>query len=1293
MIRDDKIKVKEAMGYMKGLYIWKVSLVVIFALMLLWGLSAEELYAATNCSTYGFASDGYNILNAISYKSANPGSSTDADSTNGGIDDSDNGTNTNDCDLMTSGAAAKLKIKDRGTQYNWLRIETGVATGKTLSIPFKIRIIGSDEKGDGTCRGKQMFSNFQSIDVYNYAADDDNVVTGTKLSFTPASIITSSGTTANGCNYEIIEMDITSLYNSSPLSTFNIRIVGEDGTVDNTEVAQIAEIYIQWAEVTDTTPPTPGTVTVSPDANSYTSSSPTITTQFTDNESDVTSCEYTTDGSTWNAGSLSGTSPTWTCTANPTGLSGSLTINMRATSSGGTGTATPINRTVDSTAPTDGTLTATPGNAQVSLSWTAASDGESGLASTNTYRVVYDTAGTPANCNAGTQIYQGTGTSYTHTGLTNGTTYYYRVCATDAVGNESVGATASATPQSCQATAPSDLQATNITSSQVDLQWTGGNCSVNSFYRVYRDGQQISSDSDPNLSCTAGTMTYSDTTVRPNTSYTYTVRAYDNVNACESGDSNQVNVITPAGPIYDILYCTDCHGQPPAEGSTRQRGTGQLGGGQVIGSHNVHVTQLGLACTECHVDNGTPADTYPQGLSHRDGVIDFVTIRGGSYSPDAGETDVDGSGQPLQDIEDGSGLGSCSNTGCHGASSPVWGTSTGNPTCYQCHGTQANGNNAPPVDTNGDTAATDPEVGAHQAHLQATDNYSSPIQCSECHTVPTNPMDAGHLYDGTNDTTLLQAELTFGNIADGGDDGQANASPSYDYNTGTCSNVYCHDETYFKNGWGSGTDPTWNDTNYLVGSSADCSKCHGYPPGGGHPADSNCNTCHSHVNGTNNGFIDVTLHVNGTVEGGGDCTSCHAQQQGSSRRDVSADFGLTSHHIATAWANIDQLSCQACHGDLPNERSHPGSATTDPITELKDADTGTYYTIDPSTNLSGFETFCLSCHDADGASRLGANATRPFTDSGDNTAPPNINLAWTNTYNHSANATCLDCHGNAGAGGGTLDPDYNAHGSTGQKILRGTTEYDTCVTNGCHGSGGAATTDMTVELSGTSGKHPIGSAVTPNSTILQADTAGDLFVNGWTKDSVAQCSDCHGMNQAGSINVGPRGPHGSAYQYMLRGVDTSITGATSGRAYGTPTNANATVNPPYTEQTFCINCHASDVYGVGTGDYVPTNNGLSGIAHYSTFRPDRCGNPDGSTVLGKAQVGSKQPIGCTNCHAGAGWNYGAHSSTGPLGKNNAGFMNGNAWDNSTPPGPACYTGSGGAGATWNTCNKGDHGGY
>jgi hypothetical protein len=86
--------------------------------------------------------------------------------------------------------------------------------------------------------------------------------------------------------------------------------------------------------------------------------------------------------------------------------------------------------TVDNTAPSIPTdLLATPGNAQVVLTWTAIS--VSDLASYNVY------GGTSVNpttllstISAGTE-------TYTHSNLTNGTTYYYRISAVDNAGNES----------------------------------------------------------------------------------------------------------------------------------------------------------------------------------------------------------------------------------------------------------------------------------------------------------------------------------------------------------------------------------------------------------------------------------------------------------------------------------------------------------------------------------------------------------------------------------------------------------------------------------------------------------------------------------------------------------------------------------------------------------------------------------------------------------------------------------------------------------------------------------------
>ncbi|MDA8241068.1 MAG: CxxxxCH/CxxCH domain-containing protein [Nitrospiraceae bacterium] len=216
------------------------------------------------------------------------------------------------------------------------------------------------------------------------------------------------------------------------------------GTGSDLTVAGDETTLTGWFEFSgvDATPPNAGTVNVSPTSSTYTSGSPTITTVFTDSESAVTSCEYTTNnGTNWYAGVVSGSSPNYTCTANPTGLTGSLTINMRATSTGGTGTATAITRTVDTTGPTTGTLTVTAGLEQNVLSWTASTDAGSGLRTGSIYDVRFLAGATPPGCTTGTSVYTGDLLTFTHTGLSGNQQYSYRVCAYDNVSNASAGAT------------------------------------------------------------------------------------------------------------------------------------------------------------------------------------------------------------------------------------------------------------------------------------------------------------------------------------------------------------------------------------------------------------------------------------------------------------------------------------------------------------------------------------------------------------------------------------------------------------------------------------------------------------------------------------------------------------------------------------------------------------------------------------------------------------------------------------------------------------------------------------
>ena len=98
----------------------------------------------------------------------------------------------------------------------------------------------------------------------------------------------------------------------------------------------------------------------------------------------------------------------------------------------------------DATVPVNGTLSATPGAGEVSFSWSGFVDPGTGIEEYVLRRATGTVA--PSTCASGTEAYRGSATSTVVTGLTDGTTYAWRLCAIDGAGNISTGVTATARP-------------------------------------------------------------------------------------------------------------------------------------------------------------------------------------------------------------------------------------------------------------------------------------------------------------------------------------------------------------------------------------------------------------------------------------------------------------------------------------------------------------------------------------------------------------------------------------------------------------------------------------------------------------------------------------------------------------------------------------------------------------------------------------------------------------------------------------------------------------------------------
>jgi len=151
-----------------------------------------------------------------------------------------------------------------------------------------------------------------------------------------------------------------------------------------------------------------------------------------------------------------------------------------------------------------------------------------------------------SGCTNFTQIAISTATNYADTGLSENTTYRYRVRAYDNDSNNSgYSNTASATTPGIPPTVPGNLTATPSSPSKIGLSWSASTDSGGSNLAGYKIERCMGSGcSDFTQIGTSTATNYTDTGLNGDTTYSYQVRAYDNAGN-NSGYSNTDSATTP----------------------------------------------------------------------------------------------------------------------------------------------------------------------------------------------------------------------------------------------------------------------------------------------------------------------------------------------------------------------------------------------------------------------------------------------------------------------------------------------------------------------------------------------------------------------------------------------------------------------------------------------------------------------------------------------------------------------------------------------------------------------------
>ncbi|MDH5753268.1 MAG: putative Ig domain-containing protein, partial [Deltaproteobacteria bacterium] len=266
----------------------------------------------------------------------------------------------------------------------------------------------------------------------------------------------------------------------------------------------------------------------------------------------------------------------------------------------------------DTSAPGDVTnFTATAENGQITFTWTNPGETDYSGVMIRRSTVSYPTSG------SGLEVYNDIGESYTDTGLSNGTTYYYSAFAHDAVPNFATGVQVEATPLF---NTPAGLAVAVVAAGNA-LTITWNTVTGATGYNLYRGtasgvtqltGTQISDASSP----------HTDYSLVNGTEYFYVVTALDATS--ESLDSTQASgipadTVAPGAPTIDPVTSPANEVSQDISGTKEANTSIWINGAEAVTLDGQTTWTATVYFTNDGTSGGTPADgTYDYSFTAKD---------------------------------------------------------------------------------------------------------------------------------------------------------------------------------------------------------------------------------------------------------------------------------------------------------------------------------------------------------------------------------------------------------------------------------------------------------------------------------------------------------------------------------------------------------------------------------------------------------------------------------------------------------------------------------------------------